>query len=59
LALLCNVIRIALTSVPSPLRVFDEVLYLPYHSPFVLILPFAVMTALFVHIVALRALRAE
>ncbi len=56
LVLLLNVIRVALTSLPSPLRAFDQVLYLPYHLPFALILPFAVMTALFVHIVALRAL---
>ena len=58
LALLLNVMRIAITSIPSsPLRAFEETLTLPFVAPYVLIVPLAVSTALFAHVVALRALR--
>ncbi|CAN0565155.1 unnamed protein product, partial [Laminaria digitata] len=56
LGLLANVARIALFSVPSPLRTFDVPLLLPFHAPYLWILPFAVSAALFTHIVGLRAL---
>ncbi len=59
LLLLLNVIRIVMTSVPSPFRQFEEPLLFPFYVPYVLIGPFAVMVALFSHIVALRALLAK
>ncbi|MEM9864948.1 MAG: hypothetical protein AAF938_25320 [Myxococcota bacterium] len=58
LLLLANVVRIALTSVPSPFTRFEDPLLLPFHVPYGWIVPFAVMTALFMHIVALRTLLA-
>lgn len=59
LALLANVARIALLSVPSPFRRFEDPLLLPMHAPYLWILPFAVSAALFAHVVGLRALFAE
>ena len=57
LALLFNVARIALLSIPSPFRVFEgPPLLLPMHAPYLLVLPFAVCAALFAHIVGIRAL---
>jgi len=56
LGLLANVARIALLSVPSPFRTFEDPLLLPFHAPYLWILPFAVSAALFTHIVGLRAL---
>lgn len=56
LGLLFNVGRIALLSVPSPLQSFEAPLLLPFHAPYLWIVPFAVSSALFAHIVGLRAL---
>lgn len=55
LGLLANVARIALFSVPSPFRSFEAPLLLPFHAPYLWILPFAVSAALFTHIVGVRA----
>lgn len=58
LALLANVGRIALLSLPTPLKAFDgPPLLLPFHVPYTWIVPFAVGAALFGHVVGLRAIR--
>ena len=60
LALLLNVGRIAATSLPTSFRAFDGApLLLPFHAPYIWILPFAVAAALFGHVVGLRAIRAR
>lgn len=60
LALLANVGRIALLSLPTPLKAFDgPALLLPFHVPYTWIVPFAVGAALFGHVVGLRAIRRE
>lgn len=57
LLLLMNVARVAVGSIPGPLRVFEgPPLLLPFHAPFLWIVPFAVSAALFSHAVGLRAL---
>lgn len=57
LALLFNVARIAVLSAPSaPFDMFEEPVLLAFHVPFIWILPFAVVAALFAHVVALRVL---
>ncbi|MFK8003383.1 MAG: hypothetical protein AB8H86_27680 [Polyangiales bacterium] len=57
LALLFNVARIAVLSAPgAPIDVFDEPVLLAFHVPFIWIVPFAVVAALFAHVIALRAL---
>jgi hypothetical protein len=55
LALLFNVGRVALLSVPSPFRSMEPLL-LPFHTPYIWIVPSAVSAALFAHIVGIRAL---
>jgi len=58
LGLLANVGRIALLSLPTPLKAFDgPPLLLPFHVPYTWIVPFAVGAALFGHVVGLRAIR--
>jgi hypothetical protein len=58
LALLLNVGRIVLLSLPTPLRAFEGApLLLPFHVPYTWIVPFAVGAALFGHVVGLRAIR--
>ena len=58
LGLLANVGRIALLSLPTPLKAFDgPPLLLPFHAPYTWIVPFAVGAALFGHVVGLRAIR--
>ncbi len=56
--LLLNVIRIAITSVPGPLRSLgaNAPLLLPFYLPFTWILPFCVAPALLGHLVLFRAL---
>lgn len=57
LGLLFNVARIAILSAPgAPFDVFAEPVLLAFHFPFIWIVPFAVVTALFTHVIALRAL---
>lgn len=57
LALLANVGRIAVTSLPTSFRAFEGApLLLPFHAPYIWILPFAVAAALFGHVVGLRAI---
>lgn len=57
LGLLFNVARIAVLSAPgAPIHVFDEPVLLAFHVPFIWIVPFAVVAALFAHVVALRVL---
>lgn len=57
LGLLFNVARIAVLSAPSaPIHVFDEPVLLAFHVPFIWIVPFAVVAALFAHVIALRVL---
>lgn len=57
LALLANVGRIAATSLPTPLRAFEgPPLLLPFHAPYIWVLPFAVAAALYGHVVGLRAI---
>lgn len=58
LALLANVGRIALLSLPTAFKAFDgPPLLLPFHVPYTWIVPFAVGAALFGHVVGLRAIR--
>lgn len=58
LALLLNVIRVAVLSLPTSFRAFDgPPLLLALHAPYTWIVPFAVGAALFGHIVGLRAIR--
>lgn len=58
LVLLANVGRIALVSLPTPLKAFEGApLLLPFHVPYTWIVPFAVGAALFGHVVGLRAIR--
>ena len=60
LGLLLAVATIAFMSTPVPLRLFpDPPVMLPYHWPFVWILPFAVSSALFGHLLTFRALASE
>lgn len=57
LILLANVARVAIGSVPGPLRSFEgPPLLLPFHAPYLWIVPFAVSAALFGHVVGVRAL---
>lgn len=60
LALLLNVMRIAITSTPIPLRTFmnDPPVLLVFHFPYGWIMPFCVGGALFGHILVFRWLRA-
>jgi hypothetical protein len=59
LALLFNVARIAVLSAPgAPFEMFEEPVLLAFHVPFIWIVPFAVVAALFAHVIALRALTA-
>lgn len=61
LALLLNVMRVAVTSTPTPLRSFmhDPPVMLPWFFPYVWIVSVCVAGALFGHIVLLRALLAR
>ena len=60
LALLINVARIAVLSAPgAPFDVFVEPVLLAFHVPYIWIVPFAVVAALFAHVTALRALFRE
>lgn len=58
LALLVNVVTIAVLSTPTALRVFTEgpAVWLPYHAPFNWIVGVHVFTALAGHVVVFRAL---
>jgi hypothetical protein len=59
IALLLNVMRVAITSSPVPLRTFTDgpPLLLPFHAPFTWIVPLCVAPALLGHLVLFRALR--
>jgi len=57
LVLLLNVGRIAVLSLPTGFKAFEgPPLLLPFHAPYVWILPFAVAAALFGHVVGIRGL---
>lgn len=57
LVLLLNVGRIAVLSLPTAFKAFEgPPLLLPFHAPYIWILPFAVAAALFGHVVGVRAL---
>ena len=58
LALLLNVMRVALLSVPGPLRAYTEgaPLLLAFHLPFAWIVPFCVAGALLGHVLTIRQL---
>lgn len=58
LGLLANVVRVAVTSAPLPIRQFwnDPPVLLPFHTPFMWIVSVCVAGALFAHIVTIRAL---
>lgn len=60
LALLVNIARIAVLSAPgAPFEMFEEPVLLPFHVPFIWIVPFAVVAAVFAHVIALRVLLRE
>ncbi|MFK7931827.1 MAG: hypothetical protein AB8H79_26860 [Myxococcota bacterium] len=56
IALLVNVMRVVLFSMPTPLRSFEDVLLLPFHIPTLWIATVCVLMAWMVHAVTVRRL---